>query len=154
MIQKQFILILLFSVIVECTALESSELIVTISNPNNAILEAYLENRGKSNIEGVIQSSARFIIELNGKYYATSDFGGKSSFMPPGRKYGPIKINISKFWKIPKLTLNYIIKPNKSHPVMKKGTNKLRVHYKLEDRLISSAEIVIKKEEPNKKNSV
>ena len=67
------------------------------------------------------------------------------SSMPPGRAYGPLKIDLAKFWKIPKLTPHYTVEPNNSHPVLRKGKNVLRVHYKVEDKLIPSGELTIEK---------
>jgi hypothetical protein len=118
-------------------------------NATSPVLNVYFKNNGSNEVSGVIQSSARFIVELNGEFFATMDRGGKSSFMPPGRMYGPLKVDTSKFWKISKLEAIYTVQPNESHPVIKPGKNTLRLHYKIfsktGDVLIPTAEIVIMK---------
>lgn len=120
-------------------------LAIGISPAGDLAVNVHFENQGTGDIAGVILSSARFILELNGKYYATADFGGKSSFMSPGRTYGPLKVDLAKFWEIPKLTPHYTVEPNNSHPVLRKGKNVLRVHYKIENKLIPSGKLTMEK---------
>jgi hypothetical protein len=120
-------------------------LAIGVRRTGELALEVCFENHGDSEILGVIQYQARFIVELNGKYYAMEDYGGPTSWMPPGRKYGPVEIDMSRFWEIPKLRQAYTMEPNDSHPVLKSGKNTLRLHYKLEDELIPSAEMTIDK---------
>lgn len=114
-----------------------------ISHLGDLALNVHFENQGASDIKGLIRSPARFILELNGKYYAMADYGGKSSFMPPGRAYGPLRMDLTKFWEIPKLTLHYTVEPNDSHPVLEKGRNTVRLHYKIKDKLIPSGKLTV-----------
>lgn len=118
-------------------------LAIGISHAGALMLYVHFQNQGTNDITGLIQSPTRFILELNGKYYATADHGGKTSFMPPGRTYGPLKIDLTKFWEIPKLIQHYIVEPNDLHPVFKKGNNTLRLHYKIENELIPTGVLTI-----------
>jgi hypothetical protein len=93
-------------------------------------IDFYLGNKGANNIEGVIQSDARCVLEINGQFYATDDFGGKSSYMPPGRMYGPILIRLSLFYKIPKLELNSVYPDKPVFLELPKGSCNIRVYYK------------------------
>ena len=50
------------------------------------VIFASLENAGNTNLDGVIRGGHRFLIELDGLFYADDDYGGMSSPMPPGKK--------------------------------------------------------------------
>jgi len=125
-----------------------SGLAIGIAEPSNTILSVYLENRGNTNIYELIQSTARFILELNGKYYAMADYGGKSSPMPPGKTYGPFMIDINTFSEIPSLKRESYIDPNASHATFTNGSNRFRLYYKNDmetNGLAPGAEIIYEK---------
>jgi hypothetical protein len=105
----------------------------------------YLRNVCNKPIEGVIQNGSRCILEVNGKYYAETDLGGKSSFMPPRKKYGPIQINPKNLRQIPQLVITPIINPKEMSPVLQKGVNKICVHYLLRSKRVQSGQIIIKR---------
>ena len=114
---------------------------------NVTTLEVYLTNEDNTNLSGVIQSAARCVLELNGKYFAIEDFGGKSSFMPPGRTLGPISIDLTRFTEIQNFASACVIDPSAPHPEFKEGVNHVRVHFKIQqgtqDVLIPSEKIEI-----------
>lgn len=116
---------------------------IGLYHKGNSTFVIYLQNQGIKNLSGVIQSPSRFILELNGDYYAKKDSGGKTSWMPPGKIYGPLLINAKDFRKIPCLEKDENVNPNASCPEYKKGRNSFKVYYKLEGELIPSAEIVV-----------
>ncbi len=120
-------------------------LVMGIAHASDLTFNVQFRNQGSSDITGLIQRPARFILELNGKYYAMADRGGKTSYMPPGRRYGPLKIDTSRFWEIPELKQNYTVSPNASRPTLKGGTNTIRLHYKMENKLIPSGKLPVVK---------
>jgi hypothetical protein len=127
----------------------SNFLSVAVIHTNGTSLEVYLTNQGKTNLSGVIQSAARCVLELNGKYFAMEDFGGKSSFTPPGKTLGPISIDLTKFTEIQNLAPACVIDPKAPHPEFREGVNHVRVHFKIlrgpQDVLVPSVEIEINK---------
>ena len=105
----------------------------------------YLKNLGNQPIDGVIQSGSRCVVEVNGKYYAQPDFGGKSSYMPPGKQYGPIQIDSNNLKQIPELQVWPVINPKADSPVLQKGINKVCIYYVLNDKRVSSGQVTFKK---------
>jgi len=108
------------------------------SNGNKSlILHVELENIGNTEIKGIIQSASRFIIELDGRYYAKEDYGGKSSYMPPTRKYGPIIVDTSGFIETKENSKfrQPIITSDTPHlfPDVH-GTHKIRLYYRYGER--------------------
>ena len=73
-------------------AVAVGEVRTSLKSPIWPVIDAYLENQGASFLENIIQSRARFLLELDGRFYAESDFGGISTPMAPGRRYGPIPV--------------------------------------------------------------
>jgi hypothetical protein len=93
-------------------------------------VDLYLKNEGSRDIEGVIRSSARCVLEINGQFYAQQDLGGKSSYMPPGREYGPLAINLFEFFRIPNLEVSSIVPDKPAFCRLPKGPVTIRVYYK------------------------
>ncbi len=105
----------------------------------------HVANDGAREIKGVIQSDGECAVTVNGRHYARESFGGMSSWMPPGRKYGPIRINTEEIRQIPDLHAFQMLSIGKSAalPELQKGTNTLSVHYRLGTNLVESGEIQI-----------
>jgi len=91
----------------------------------------YVANNGDTEIPGIIQRGSECIVTVNGQRYAQSSLGGKSSAMPPGRKYGPIVIDTDGLRQIPELRAWPVpaIDPTAPRPELREGTNTLRVDY-------------------------
>jgi len=105
----------------------------------------YVANDGAREIKGVVQSTAKCVVTVNGRHYAQVDFGGPTSWMPPGRKYGPIPIDTKKLRQIPDLEAFRGLRVSESalRPELQKGTNTLSVHYRLGTNLVESGEIQV-----------
>ena len=100
------------------------------------IIKLYLVNSGDHDISGVIRSAARCVVVLNGIHYATEDYGGKSSPMPPGRHYGPIEIDFREFHQLPPLTdishltaMSVDVLRHGPLPKLRKGKNTISVYF-------------------------
>jgi len=105
----------------------------------------YVANAGDTEIPGIIQSCSECILTVNGQHYAQRSWGGKSSAMPPGRKYGPIAIATDEFRQIPELRAWPVpdIDLTAPRPELREGTNTLRVDYIRDHMLVASGEIQI-----------
>ncbi len=110
----------------------------SVKSPMWPIIDAYLENRGTIPIGGVIQGRAKFLLELDGQFYAENDLGGMCSVeMKPGTGYGPIAVETKRFRRIQRLAPVLVWSPTTSAPVLTEGRHALRLHYKL-DRQFSA----------------
>jgi hypothetical protein len=116
------------------------------------LAEVYLVNRGTADIDGVIQSSSRCIIKLNGKLYGRVDYGGKSSWMPPKRMYGPIEIDPMTFGRLrrqlPASTVSSSEIDSDDHPLLRAGRNQLSILYffgRIAEKVSESGTIAIEK---------
>lgn len=108
--------------------------IAVVVPPNQTTLtqlEFYLENQGDKEILGVIQADSCCVLEINGQFYATNDMGGKSSYMPPGKRYGPISIKLPRFYKIPKLEFHSVNPEKPAFYEPPQDATAIRVYYKL-----------------------
>ena len=104
----------------------------------------YVVNVGDKDIPDVIQSGSLCIVTVNGRHYAQNFYEGKSSYMPPGRKYGPLLIRADILRLIPELQAWPIVSQIAPRPELQKGTNTVSVRYMLgEKKLVASGEIQI-----------
>ena len=104
----------------------------------------YVVNAGDKDIPDIIQSDELCILTVNGRHYAQDFYGGKSSYMPPGRKYGPIPIEADRLGRIPELRARPPIRQSAPRPGLQKGTNTVSIQYMLDERqLVASGEIQI-----------
>lgn len=101
----------------------------------------YVANDGDKAIPGIIQSGAECLVAMNGQYYAQRSWGGKSSSMPPGRRYGPIPIDTEKLRQIPDLRAYTAITDTAPRCQLLAGTNTVALYYKLEKKLVKSGEL-------------
>ena len=101
----------------------------------------HVANDGDKEIPGIIQSSSECIVTVNGQQYAQDSRGGKSSWMPPGRKYGPIAIDTDALRQIPELRVRRVIIQTAPRPELREGTNTVSVHYIRDQKLVASGEI-------------
>jgi hypothetical protein len=116
----------------------------SLKSPIWAIVDGYLENRGTASVEGVIRSRARFLLELDGRFYAQDDSGGLWSRMVPGTRFGPIAVETKRFREVKRLAPFPVVRDNAPAPILTEGEHTLRLHYKLERKLISSAPVTVK----------
>lgn len=116
----------------------------SLKSPIWVIVDGYLENQGTASVKGIIRSQARFLLELDGRFYAQSDFGGLSSRMEPGTRYGPIAVETKRFHEVKRLAPFPVVDDNAPAPILAEGEHTLRLHYKLDRKLISSAPIAVK----------
>jgi hypothetical protein len=112
----------------------------SLKSPQWPIIEAFLKNRSKAPIDGVIRGRHKFIVELDGIYYAEEDFGGPVWPLAPGEQYGPITIETRTFHKMPRLE-HYVSyeKPGEKPapaPVLTAGQHTMKVYFKT-DRMSS-----------------
>ena len=106
----------------------------------------HVANDGDREIKGVIQSGEKCVVTVNGRHYAQESYGGISSWMPPGRKYGPIPIDTEKIRQIPDLQAFQkwrSISESAVRPELQNGTNTVSVHYRLGTNLVESGEIKV-----------
>lgn len=103
----------------------------------------YVANDGVKEIPGIIQSGPQCILTVNGHYYAQESFGGKSSWMPPGRKYGPIPIDTEGLRQIPELRAWPTITETAPRPELREGTNIVSLHYRCDKMFVASGEVLI-----------
>jgi hypothetical protein len=103
----------------------------------------YVANEGDREIQGIIQSGAECIVSVNGRNYAQESGGGKMSWMPPGRKYGPIPIEVERLRQIPELQTWQAVAPRAHTPELLKGSNTIFLYYMLENQLVKSGAIEI-----------
>jgi hypothetical protein len=103
----------------------------------------YVANDGDHDIQDIVQSDAKCIVTVNGLHYAQQFYDGKSSHMPPGRKYGPIPIFAQRFKQIPELRVPRTISETASRPELRTGTNTLSIHYILGTNLVQSGEVKV-----------
>jgi hypothetical protein len=103
----------------------------------------YVANESEQDIQGIIQSGAECIVSVNGRNYAQKSEGGKTSWMPPGRKYGPIAIEVESLRQIAELQNWQAVDPSAPSPELLKGTNTISLYYILENSLVKSGEIEI-----------
>jgi len=103
----------------------------------------HVANDGDKEIPGIIQSGSECIVTVNGQHYAQESWGGKSSWMPPGRKYGPIQIDTDRLRQIPELRAWPSITQTAPSPELREGTNTVSVHYMRDKTPVASGEIVI-----------
>ena len=103
----------------------------------------HVANDGDKEIPGIILSGSECIVTVNGQHYAQESYGGKSSWMPPGRKYGPIAIDTDRLRQIPELRARPTITQTAPRPELREGTNTLSVHYMRDEKLVESGQIQI-----------
>ena len=103
----------------------------------------HVANDGDKEIPGIIQSGSECVVTVNGQHYAQDSWGGKSSWMPPGRKYGPIAIDTDGLRQIPELRARPVIIQTAPRPELREGTNTVSVHYIRDQKLIASGQIQI-----------
>ena len=111
----------------------------------------YVANVGDHDIGNIIQGDERCILIVNGQNYAQygQRSGGKSTWIPPGRKYGPIPIDTRKYRRIPETTASPTLQDldNAPIPSLKAGTNNVSVYYirgfKMGDKVVQSGETKI-----------
>ena len=101
----------------------------------------YVANDGDKDIRGIIQSGDMCLVAVNGKYYAQRSSGGKSSWMPPGKTYGPITIDTDRLRQIPDLRPHFVITDTAPRCMLLAGTNTVALYYMLENKLVKSGEI-------------
>lgn len=109
------------------------EIKTTLKSPLRPIIQAYLENRGQDTIEGIISSRARFVLELDEKFYVEADFGGPVGLLEPGKRLGPIEIGTNYFNQTERLELNTVVDQTTPGPDLTNGEHALRLHFKLDD---------------------
>jgi len=107
------------------------------------IIYATLENVSQKEIKSVIQGRARFIVEVDNKFYAEKDFGGKSSFMPHGKKFGPIAIDTKGFRQIEKVELYPFVDPKADELKLEDGEHNVRILYKINGNLVPSEYLTV-----------
>jgi len=107
------------------------------------VIYATLHNISNNDIKGIIQNPARFIVEMDGKFYAKQDFGGKSTHIPPDREIGPIAINMKRFREIKKLELRPLVDPKARGLKLRHGKHKIVIFYKFKNYLVPSADFTI-----------
>jgi len=103
----------------------------------------HVANDGAKEIPGIIQNGAMCIVTMNGQHYAQTSWGGKSSWMAPGRKYGPIPIDTEKLRQISDLRAYPVITDTAPSFKLLEGTNTVALYYMLEKKLVKSGEIQI-----------
>jgi hypothetical protein len=103
----------------------------------------HVANTGDKEILGIIQSGSECIVTVNGQHYAQESWGGKSSWMPPGKKYGPIPIDTDRLRQIPELRAWPSIIQAAPSPELREGTNTVLLHYMRDKTPVASEEIVI-----------
>jgi hypothetical protein len=107
----------------------------------------YAVNDGdKDIVDGIIQSGAECIVTVNGRPYAkTPPEDAISSYLPPGRQYGPIRIHVAnlrriadlKAWPFPE------IMEDAPHPKLRKGSNAIVIYYVKDRTVVGSGEMQI-----------
>ena len=117
----------------------------TYTTNSATLLKIYfhLANVGDREIQGIIQRDRMCIVAVNGRYYAQRSWGGRFSWMPPGKKYGPIPIQSERLRRIPVLAVRPTISGSAPAPSVQEGTNTVSVYYKLGEKLVQSGEIKI-----------
>lgn len=113
------------------------------------VINAHLANRGDQEIAGVIQSRSRFIVELDGRFFAEDDLGGMCTCTPPGSSHGPIIIETGRFREIKGLVSVAYIDPEAPRPSLAPGPHRIRIHYKLDRTLVPSEEVVVRVPSPS-----
>ena len=73
----------------------------SLKSPQWPIIDAYLENRGRALIDGIIRGGTKFIVKLDGTCYAEADFGGPVWPLAPGERYGPMSVETRTFHRVP-----------------------------------------------------
>jgi len=63
-------------------------------------IDVMLQNNSDTEIQGIIQSSSRFIIQIDNHFYVKDDFGGKATYMPAGKKTEPVILDMKNFYDI------------------------------------------------------
>jgi hypothetical protein len=115
----------------------------------------YLANCGTHDIGDLIAARHRFVLELNGKFYAMTDYGGKHCPLRPNDdewySFPVISITTEYYGEIKNLSMNYgyygAIDKN-SRPTIKEGINRMMLHYRIGWTAIvyrATGELVIKK---------
>jgi hypothetical protein len=107
----------------------------------------YAMNDGDKDIlDGIIQSGAECIVTVNGRPYAqTPPEEAISSYLPPGRQYGPIPVQVEylrriadlQAWPFPE------IMEDAPHPKLRKGSNSILIYYVKDRTLVGSGEMQI-----------
>ena len=107
---------------------------ISLKSPQWPIIEGYLENRGNAPIDGIIRGQSKFVVELDGAYYAQRDFGGPVWPLAAGERYGPITIDSHWFTNVPDLQHDHADeKPGDkpaSAPVLTAGPHTLKIYFK------------------------
>lgn len=105
-----------------------------VKEPNigeSPLLSVLIENRETNSIHDLIQAKHRFVLGLNGKYYATYDHGGKHSGLDSCcRRFDPIEVTTSDYFEIQKFSQEYGRIENVNHPTIQAGTNTMVLYYK------------------------
>ena len=106
----------------------------SLKSPQWPAIDAYLENRGRAPIDGIIRGGTKFIVELDGTCYAEADFGGPVWPLAPGERYGPMSVETRTFHRVsgPK---PYVAneKPGDKPcpaPVLTAGQHTLKIYFK------------------------
>ncbi|OGF50410.1 MAG: hypothetical protein A2231_02640 [Candidatus Firestonebacteria bacterium RIFOXYA2_FULL_40_8] len=110
------------------------------------VIFASIENIENTSLDGIILGGHRFLIELDGLFYAEDDFGGKSSPMPLGKTYTQIGIGTNYFRKIKSKKEYYRYDKNAANIELTPGKHKIRVFYKInaqKEYLVPSQEVEI-----------
>jgi len=103
----------------------------------------HVANDSDKEIPGIIQSGSACILTVNGQHYAQESWGGKTSWMPPGRKYGPLPIETERLRHIQELRTRPTISQTAPHPSLREGTNTVSVYYVFDKKLVESGQIQI-----------
>jgi len=107
----------------------------SLKSPTCLIIKAYLANRGDKPLKGIIQGRTRFVLELDGAFYAEQHEGGPSGIMKPSEKYGPLLVATQWFRKVPRLEAHSTSDPSAPAPMLMDGRHVLRLYYKFESSL-------------------
>lgn len=102
-----------------------------LGRESDLVIAAYLENRGGKDLNGVILSTASFVVQIDDGFFAEVDYGGMSGPMRPGKRDGPILIDTERFRAIEKPEVDLSIDDASSRVALSTGTHTVAVHYKL-----------------------
>jgi len=104
----------------------------SLKSPIWPIIDAYMVNRGATSLTDVPPRPAKFVLELDGQFYAQNDRGGRSSGLEPGKRHGPVAIKTQRFHKVDRLAVHVAVEETAPAPLLTEGEHTIRLHYRFE----------------------